>query len=153
MYIYDKQSTLMSPTDLGNLPVTYEETLRQGLKVTVTLKKTRDISINDEQMLHCFNSQLRSNMEKMGMVQILKHHYDMMSRTDIQEHQMEIIPGIVSSIKNCQGDLLMSLDTIHKVLHRRTVLDLINVSAKGTSTDILFSYLTLGNEKKWATSI
>lgn len=143
----------MSPTDLGNLPVTYEETLRQGLKVTVTLKKTRDISINDEQMLHCFNSQLRSNMEKMGMVQILKHHYDMMSRTDIQEHQMEIIPGIVSSIKNCQGDLLMSLDTIHKVLHRRTVLDLINVSAKGTSTDILFSYLTLGNEKKWATSI
>lgn len=127
VYIYDKQSTVMSVTNLGSQKVEYIEPLRAALKVKVTFRQTRTISIDDEQMMHCFNSQLRANMEKMGLVQILRHYYDMDSLTSLESHQMQLIPGIVNSIKNCQAGLLMGLDTIHKVLHLKTVLDLIKV--------------------------
>lgn len=78
----------------------------------------------------------------MGLVQILRHHYDMDLLTPIEDQRMQIIPGIVNSIKNCQAGLLMSVDTIHKVLHLKTVLDMIKVSLgrffESLKYDILF---------------
>lgn len=126
-YIYDKQSTIMSTRLLPQEPFTYNYELNNRKTTKVTIRKVRIIAIDDEQMMHFFNAQLRMNMEKLDLVQILKNYYDFENKTHIEEHRMEVIPGIVSTIKNCQDGILMGLDTIHKVVHLKTVLDVLNV--------------------------
>lgn len=144
VYLYDKQHTVMSPADIpdggGDGGITFRKELRPGRPpVELKFRRTSELSVDDEQMFHCLNMQLRDNMERMEQVQILRHYYDMQKRQEIAGQALEVIPGIVNSIKNCQAGLLMSLDTIHKVLHKRTVLDIIKVGNYQLSLDFLLS--------------
>jgi len=127
-YIYDKQSTIMSTTLLQEDPYSFVHNLNNRKQAKITIRKVREISIDDEQMMHFFNAQLRSNMEKLDLIQILKHYYNFDHRVHVAEHKLEIIPGIVATVKNCRSGILMGLDTIHKVVHLRTCLDVIEVS-------------------------
>ena len=129
-YIYDKQNTIMSTTRLNPDPFHFNHDLNNRKMARVSIRKVREIAIDDEQMMHFFNAQLRMNMEKLDQVQILKNFYDIEHRVHVTQHNLEVIPGIVATIKNCQEGILMGLDTIHKVIHLKTCLDVINVSVE-----------------------
>ena len=147
-YIYDKQSTIMSTTRIDPDPFHFTHELFTHKIVKVSIRMVREIAIDDEQMMHFFNAQLRMNLEKLDLLQILKNFYDCDKRVHVAEHKLEVIPGIVATIKNCQEGIMMGLDTIHKVIHLKTCLDVINVSLFNffvLSYKILFSYFY----RKW----
>ena len=78
--------------------------------------------------MHFFNAQLRMNMENLDAIQILRNYYNMEERIEVTEHKLGIIPGTEASVRKCRAGILMCLNTIHKVIHHKTCLDVINVS-------------------------
>ena len=126
-YIYDKQNTIMTLMKAPNETIIFEVPGFRNTKVKVSIKKVGDISIGDTQMIHFLNCQLRKNFSFMPWVQILRNFYDFSKKKELREHRIQIMPGIIATIKECQKGAFLTMDTIHKVVQDETCLDYMNV--------------------------
>lgn len=126
VYIYDKQSTIMSTVELRR----EEEFVEQNNNYSnrIKIRKVQTVVFGSQDMMQFLNSQLRVNLSHLKWMQVLRNYFDFSQRTQLREQNIEIMPGVTASIRECKLGTLMALDTIHKVVQMETCLDLIRVS-------------------------
>ena len=61
-------------------------------------------------------------MNHLKLVQVGRHHYDPHGASKIPQHRLEVWPGYITAISECEGGLFLLTDVSHRVLRTETVL-------------------------------
>jgi len=93
-------------------------------QIRITLKRVCEIEPTSPQFVHLFNIVFRKCMTMCGMKQIEHNYYDMSKKMLIQSYNLELINGLATSIANYENQLLLCAELTHKVLHKKTVLQI-----------------------------
>jgi aubergine-like protein len=92
--------------------------------ITIKIKFICEIAPTSPQFVHLFNVVFRRCLKLYGMKQIDRNYYDMKSRISIEQYRLELISGFSTSIANYENNLLLNAELTHKLLHKKTVYDL-----------------------------
>jgi aubergine-like protein len=60
------------------------------------------------------------------MQMIGRDYFDMKTKIDIREYNLDLINGFATSIANYENRLLLCAEITHKLLHKSTVHDIMN---------------------------
>lgn len=125
-YVFDGMSDLKMIRRLPDL-VTEVQARRptDGELITVRIKRVQELAPNNPEILRLFNTQMRRNLEHLDFVQINRHFFDKNAVSAIPQHGLELWQGVVTAVGQHDGGVLMVCDTVHKVLRRDSVLDLL----------------------------
>lgn len=96
-----------------------------GTLITVRVKRVQELAPGSPEILRLFNTQMRRNLEHLDFVQINRHFFDKHAVSAIPQHGLELWQGVVTAVGQHDGGVLMVCDTVHKVLRRDSVLDLL----------------------------
>ena len=125
-YVFDGMHNLKSTTDA---PEAHEVLIRNevtGEPVKLTFKRTGEINWFDEEMLRFLNMQLRRNFEKLKYLLIFRHYFDLSQTTDMPNYDLRIMRGLATAVARHDSGLMMVCDTVSKVIHSKTVMDLMS---------------------------
>ncbi|KAL3183271.1 hypothetical protein MRX96_000252 [Rhipicephalus microplus] len=130
-FVFDGMSDLKTPTRL-EADVLELKSLRpsDGAPIVIRIKWVQQLAPNNPEVLRLLNTQMRRNLERLGFVQINRHFFDKCAVSAIPQHGLELWQGLVTAIGQHETDVMMVTDTVHKVLRRDSVLDILqHVSA------------------------
>ncbi|RWS19127.1 Piwi-like protein 2, partial [Leptotrombidium deliense] len=91
-----------------------------NMDVIMTLKYVKQPP--PEEMVPFFNTMFRRIMRQLRLVQINRHYYDPNAKIEIPVHKLEVWPGVVTSILDFDGGLMLNCDISHRVLRTSTAL-------------------------------
>ncbi|XP_077498582.1 piwi-like protein 1 [Amblyomma americanum] len=69
---------------------------------------------------------MRRNLERLDFVQINRYFFDKRAVASIPQHALELWQGLVTAIGQHDAGVLLVTDTLHKVLRRDSVFDLMS---------------------------
>jgi aubergine-like protein len=92
--------------------------------ISVKIKRIGEIAPTSPQFVHLFNVVFRRCLKLYGMKQIDRNYYDMNKKISIEQYRLELISGFSTSIANYENQLLLNAELTHKLLHKRTVYDI-----------------------------
>ena len=73
-----------------------------------------------------YKSLLSSIMKKLGLQQMGRNYYDPSKVINLDEENLDLWPGFIASIREHEAGILLGVDVTHKILQRKTALDVIN---------------------------
>jgi aubergine-like protein len=94
---------------------------RQPIKVRLTFVKTPPV----HELLPFYNSLMHKIMNKLDYVIINRQHYSPLHKVVLEQHNLELWPGWITSIQQLDGGIKLSVDAIFKVLRLQTVRDIL----------------------------
>lgn len=125
-YVFDGMSDLKTPTRLDNeLTELFSRRRSDGIMVSIKIKRVQELAPNNPDLLRLYNTQMRRNLEHLDFVQINRHYFDKCAASSIPQHGLELWQGLVTAIGQHETGVMMVTDTVHKVLRRDSVLDLL----------------------------
>ncbi|KAH6929130.1 hypothetical protein HPB50_023840 [Hyalomma asiaticum] len=130
-FVFDGMSDLKTPTRLQHDLVELESRRpTDGAPILIRIKWVQELAPNNPEVLRLLNTQMRRNLERLGFIQINRHFFDKCAVSAIPQHGLELWQGLVTAIGQHETGVMMVTDTVHKVLRRDSVLDLLsNLSA------------------------
>ncbi|GBN60497.1 Piwi-like protein 1, partial [Araneus ventricosus] len=72
-----------------------------------------------------FNTQMRRNLRHMKYQLLGRYYFDQYAISEIPQYNLQIWQGVVTSIRTQEEKLMMSVDTVHKVVRKETALQII----------------------------
>jgi aubergine-like protein len=72
------------------------------------------------------NNNKNSCLKLYGMKQIDRNFFDTRNKIQIEEYNLELINGFATSIASYENRLLLCAEIMNKILHKRTVHDIMN---------------------------
>ncbi|XP_015783303.1 piwi-like protein 1 [Tetranychus urticae] len=125
-YVFDGGNEIKSLCKLNNDPVTVSGTRKtDGASVTITIKYTSTVSWGHPEMLRLYNTQMRRNLEHLGFVQVGRDYYNPKLKKTMQDHRLDIWPGMLTAIAEHDGGIMMVCDNINKIIRHDTALDVL----------------------------
>ncbi|CAN8026453.1 hypothetical protein HPB47_015530 [Ixodes persulcatus] len=125
-YVFDGMSDLKTPSRLEHeVTELWSRRRSDGEQVCIRVKRVQELAPNNPDLLRLFNTQMRRNLEHLDFVQINRHYFDKRAVSAIPQHGLELWQGLVTAIGQHETGVMMVTDTVHKVLRRDTVLDLL----------------------------
>ncbi|KAK5647282.1 hypothetical protein RI129_002174 [Pyrocoelia pectoralis] len=103
--------------------------------VRISIRLVRDVAVGDYQYLQLFNIIMRKCLSHLKLQLVGRNFFDAVAKISIPEHQMELWPGYVTSIRQHENDILMCCEITHKVMRYDTVLQLLNECAQTDHTN------------------
>eukprot|EP00118_Oscarella_pearsei_P005431 m.25027 g.25027 ORF g.25027 m.25027 type:complete len:833 (+) comp28715_c0_seq2:85-2583(+) len=94
-----------------------------GTEVTVLVTFVK--FVRAEECVHLFNVIFRRVMRHLKLHLLGDHFFDSSARLLSPQYKLEIWPGYITSIRNCDGGLLLMCDASHKYLRTDTVHDIL----------------------------
>ncbi|XP_015783387.1 piwi-like protein 1 [Tetranychus urticae] len=125
-YVYDGGNEIKSLCKLNTTPVTVSGTRRDGSTVSITIKYTSTVSWGHPEMLRLYNTQMRRNLEHIGFSQVGRNYYNPRAKKIMQDHRLDIWPGILTAIAEHDGGIMMMCDNINKIIRHDTARDILN---------------------------
>ncbi|XP_050528913.1 protein argonaute-3-like [Daktulosphaira vitifoliae] len=105
--------------------------LDSEFKLTITFK--RKTSMHD--CIHFYNVLLRQIMKVLGLVEFGRSMYDPAKRILVQEYNLEVWPGFITSIDNFEGGLYLCCEVSHRVLQTQSILVIMTEIMKSKQED------------------
>lgn len=138
--------TVMYTTyDVGNLSIV-QETALADVKYTVTFAKVYVISLDDIRHPHkdmakaqtasvFFNILIKSLLQSLNMVPVGRTGRYLIpdEATPLDRYSLQIWPGYKTSVKNCEGGLLLEIDYTSRILSQKSALQVIDEIRKSGS--------------------
>ncbi|CAN7986806.1 unnamed protein product [Ixodes hexagonus] len=125
-YVFDGMSDLKTPSKMEQeITELCSKRRSDGEAVCIRVKWVQELAPNNPDLLRLFNTQMRRNLEHLDFVQINRHYFDKKAVSAVPQHGLEVWQGLVTAIGQHETGVMMVTDTIHKVLRRDTVLDLL----------------------------
>ncbi|XP_050028085.3 piwi-like protein 1 [Dermacentor andersoni] len=126
-FVFDGMSDLKTPTLLRPDPLELQAYRpSDGAPIVIRIKWAQQLAPNNPEVLRLLNTQMRRNLEHLGFVQINRHFFDKRAVSAIPQHGLELWQGLVTAIGQHETGVMMVTDTVHKVLRRDSVLDLLS---------------------------
>lgn len=116
-------TNLYLPKKLPQNKTIFESThpvTQEPLKVRLTFVKTPPV----DELLPFYNSLMHRIMNKLDYVIINRQHYSPLHKITLEQHNLELWPGWITSIQQLDSGVKLSVDAIFKVLRLQTVRDL-----------------------------
>lgn len=131
-FVFDGMSDLKTPK---RMPQTITELFSKrrtdGAAITIKIKWVQELAPTNPDLLRLFNTQMRRNLEHLDFVQINRHFFDKSAVSAIPQHGLELWQGLITAIGQYETAVMMVTDTVHKVLRRDSVLDLLSQVTSG----------------------
>uniref|UniRef100_A0A224YKC6 Aubergine n=1 Tax=Rhipicephalus zambeziensis TaxID=60191 RepID=A0A224YKC6_9ACAR len=125
-FVFDGMSDLKTPTRLEpDLLELESHRPSDGAPIVIRIKWVQQLAPNNPEVLRLLNTQMRRNLERLGFVQINRHFFDKCAVSAIPQHGLELWQGLVTAIGQHETGVMMVTDTVHKVLRRDSVLDML----------------------------
>lgn len=92
--------------------------------ITIKIKRVGEIVPTSPQFVHLFNLVFRRCLKLYGMQEIDRSYFDMVNKIQIPAYNLELINGLSTSIALYENKLLLCAELTHKLLHKRTIHDM-----------------------------
>lgn len=104
-------------------------------KIRITFKFCAELAPSHPELGRLFNTQMRRNLDHLKYQLIGRHFFDQNAISEIPQYNMQVWQGVITSIRQQEQKLLMSVDTTHKIIRRETALQVISQAAKDSRGD------------------
>lgn len=124
-YVYDGCSALYLTKELPEAIAKFTSKTHDGNSYELTVKKTNNvISINSHLGFTLLNLILRRAMKGLDLQLVRRNLFDPKNKIVINDFQLELWPGYVTSIRQHEDEILLCCEISHKVLRNETVYDM-----------------------------
>lgn len=121
-YVFDGGNELKTLTKLDSEVTSVLAEHPQGGGITITFRHSSTITWGHPEMFRLYNTQMRRNLQHLGMFQMGRYLFDRSNRRKLAaQFSVELWPGIITAINEHDAGILMALDVIHKVVRTDTV--------------------------------
>ncbi|CAG9764076.1 unnamed protein product [Ceutorhynchus assimilis] len=124
-YLFDG-SVLYTPNRLHPEPcefVSLDETTQQNIKVEIRL--VGEVHWGDYHYLQLFNIIIRKCFNYMNFQLLGRNYFDPNLKVSIRDHNLELWPGFLTSMKQYEQNIMLNVDLSFKVLRTDKVYDLL----------------------------
>ncbi|XP_063975509.1 piwi-like protein Siwi [Diachasmimorpha longicaudata] len=118
-----------------NLPLTDAEN-------DIYLEFVNELQPHETRQLRMYAILMKRSLEELQFRMIGKCYYDLNSPKRIENYPLEVCPGYVTTIKKFGDNVLMSVDVMHKVLSRMSVLDILERAIEDYGPDYKEAFRT-----------
>uniref|UniRef100_A0A224YID3 Aubergine n=1 Tax=Rhipicephalus zambeziensis TaxID=60191 RepID=A0A224YID3_9ACAR len=131
-FVFDGMSDLKTPKRMPHdITELFAQRRTDGATITIKIKWVQELAPTNPDLLRLFNTQMRRNLELLDFVQINRHYFDKRAVSAIPQHGLELWQGLITAIGQYETGVMMVTDTVHKVLRRDSVLDLLSQVSTG----------------------
>lgn len=124
--VFDGGSCLYLPQKFIDTQKSYDMNLTNGDQaVTVTIIFKKQKRLGDKDCLHLYNVLFKRIMFVLLYTRIGTNYYNTEHKHIIPQHKLEVYPGFVVTVVDRESDLLLCLDTQHKIIHNQTAYQLL----------------------------
>jgi hypothetical protein len=95
-------------------------------KVELSIRLVAELAPTDVMYLQIYNIMIRKCLDGMGLEELGRHFYDYRQAIKIPAHRLELWPGYKTSMRNHERNVMLCVDTTHKVLRTDSCLDRMN---------------------------
>ncbi|KAF6212110.1 hypothetical protein GE061_012630 [Apolygus lucorum] len=117
--LYTVTQILPDPKEFVTKRTTNDETVR------IIIKKTTDCVMGDHHYLQVLNIIVRKAISALNLQLVGRDYYDPLGKVVLKDHNMEVWPGYVTSIRQHESEILMNVDVSSKVMRNDTALGLL----------------------------
>ncbi|CAG7820385.1 unnamed protein product [Allacma fusca] len=122
-YIFDGDSLLFLMKDrqlIGN-ELSSPHPKDPSIIISITIQEVGDVQPLDVGYSQVYNVIFRNCLNLLNLENLGRHFYDMNSLVEVKDFQLNIARGYITSIRKHEHDMLLCVDTIHKVIRTDTV--------------------------------
>ncbi|XP_054710700.1 piwi-like protein 1 [Uloborus diversus] len=124
-YIFDGMSDLKTVTQLGEGAEFFSQRRTDGENIRITVKRVAELAPNHPELGRLFNTQMRRNLQHLKFQLLGRHYFDQNAVSDVQQYNLQIWQGVITSIRQQEEKLMLSVETTHKVVRKETALEII----------------------------
>ncbi|KAF7996956.1 hypothetical protein HCN44_002602 [Aphidius gifuensis] len=123
-YMFDGKSLFLAsrlPSDITEL-----SSLRQsdGVHIRVIIKMTGTLERGDGHYLQFYNILMRKCLAHLQLQLVGRNYFDPIAKVAIHEHNFELWPGYITSIRQHERDLMMCCEITHKVMRQEKLFNI-----------------------------
>jgi len=120
-YVFDGQ-TLFLLTELTDdtkvLMSTHEET---KVEYKLSIRFSREMTTSEPLSFQFYNIILRKCQQGLDLELLGRYYYDSKAKIEIRNHRLELWPGFVTSMRQQESEMMLNVETTHKVIHSTNV--------------------------------
>lgn len=133
-YLFDGMSDLKTISQLGESLELFSKRLTDGENIRITMKRVNELAPTHPELQRLYNTQMRNNLRHLKFQQLGRHLFDPEAINEVPQYNLQIWAGVITSIRQHEKDVMMCVDTIHKVVRKETALQIIrNLSNRGSN--------------------
>ncbi|XP_033230969.1 piwi-like protein Siwi isoform X2 [Belonocnema kinseyi] len=123
-YIFD--GTVMYSNSLlaPNLEF-FSTRLSDNQQIRITIRMVGELRKGDHHYIQFFNIIMRKCLDHLNLQLVGRNFFDAQNKVQIKEFRIELWPGYLTSIRQCEHDILMCAEISHKVMRQETVYDML----------------------------
>lgn len=124
-YVFDGGNEIKSLKKLSSEMTKSATRKSDNALISISIRHTSTVTWGHPEMMRLYNTQMKRNLQNIGMMQIGRNYYDKNQRKSLPKWKIEVWPGIVTAINEHDGGILMVNNIIHKVVRLGTAHDLL----------------------------
>lgn len=128
-YIFDGMK-MYNSRPLEPSPFIFQQEMTEGT-FTVKIKYHGPVEPGDPTYMHFYNLILRTCLFGMGLEEMGRNFYDHTAAICLNAHRLTLWPGFITSLRQHENDVLLCVETTHKVLRLDNVLATIRTIQQG----------------------
>lgn len=95
--------------------------------VIITLRLTGQVYATDNDYIHFFNMIKQQAIEQLGLKQMKRDYFDPKAATRVDQWQLEVWPGYITTIRQHEHELLLCVEVSAKILRTDSAFNTIEV--------------------------
>lgn len=95
------------------------------VQIKINVKFTTELAKGDHHYIQFFNIIMRKCLDYLKLQLVGRNFFDAQNKVSIREYRLELWPGYLTSIRQCEYNILMCAEITHKVMREETVLDML----------------------------
>lgn len=123
-YLFDG-TVLFTPTRLHPEPLEFVVANEGGENIHVTTRMVGEVKWGDYHYLQLFNIIVRKCLTYMDFKLLGRNYFDPNLKITVPQHNLELWPGFLTSMRQHEQNILLNADLSFKVLRTDTVYDLL----------------------------
>ncbi|GIY92309.1 piwi-like protein Siwi [Caerostris extrusa] len=134
-FLFDGMSDLKTLKKVDNGLELFSIRNTDNERIRITLKFITELAPSHPELQRLFNTQMRRNLRHLRYQLLGRHYFDQSAISEIPQYNLQIWQGVITSIRTQEEKLMMSVDTVHKVVRKETALQIISDIAIRMGTD------------------
>ncbi|GBO07117.1 Piwi-like protein Siwi [Araneus ventricosus] len=129
-FLFDGMSDLKTLKKLDNGLEMFSVRNTDNATIRLKFKFVTELAPSHPELQRLFNTQMRRNLRHMKYQLLGRYYFDQNAISEIPQYNLQIWQGVVTSIRTQEEKLMMSVDTVHKVVRKETALQIISNSVR-----------------------
>ncbi|XP_037029496.1 protein aubergine-like [Bradysia coprophila] len=140
-YLFDGTMLFLS-VKLPNEVTEFMSKNREGEPIQTTVKYINPIDMTAAVSVQILNLILRRSMEALKLQLVGRNFFDAVAKVDIPQHQLQLWPGYLTSIRQHENDIMLCAEVTNKVMRTETLYDILQNCVQNERSNFQIAYET-----------